>query len=259
MTIIEDKSKTRSDLSRRDYLERLTDLQVELVKLQEAIVDRRLKIVVIVDGRDAAGKDGLIRTICRHVSPKVFRDVALPKPSEVQKRQWFFQRFAQALPNPGEMVLFKRGWYVRGVVEPVMNFCSEEAAARFLSDAPQFEELITRDGILLVKFWLEVSRGEQRRRLDERRDNPLKRWKVSAVDQAAQERWDEFTAARDRMLHATDHAAGRWTMVDSNDKRRARVNAIRALLAQADYVGRDDSLTAVDPDVVRPFRTDGIA
>lgn len=228
-----------SDSGQRLYL-----LRLELLKLQTHLKTCNGRLAVLVEGRDAAGKDGLIRTIGRHVSPRVFRVVALGKPTEEERSAWYFKRYVAQLPNAGEAVLFNRSWYNRGVVEAVMGFCTREECTRFLKEAPLFERLIGGDGMTLVKLWLEVSKAEQARRLAARRNDPLKRWKVSAVDEAAQERWDDFTAARDRMLKATDHPKGRWFVIDADRKHTARLTAIAHILAAMPYPGRDDRLIA---------------
>lgn len=228
-------------------------LRLELVKLQAHVRAHGLRMAVLVEGRDAAGKDGLIRTVTRHVSPRVFPVVALPKPTEEERRSWYFKRYVAHLPNAGEVVLFNRSWYNRGVVEPAMGFCTAGEAQAFLEDAPRFEAMILRDGLILIKLWLEVSKGEQARRLAARRADPLKAWKVSEIDAAAQARWREFTAARDRMLAATSHPAAPWMVVKADDKDAARRAAIAAILRAVDYKGRDRKLCRPDPDILAPF------
>lgn len=232
---------------------RLHALRLELVKMQATVRERGLRVAVLVEGRDAAGKDGLIRTVTRHVSPRSFRIVALPKPTEEERRSWYFKRYVAHLPTAGEVVLFNRSWYNRGVVEPVMGFCTSAETAGFLEDAPRFEAMITRDGLTLIKIWLEVSKREQARRLAARREDPLKSWKVSSVDDAAQKRWKAFTAARDKMLAATSCPCAPWMIVKADDKGAAREAVIAAILRAVDYKGRDDRLVRPDPGILAPF------
>ena len=238
----------------KGYKSRLHALQLELVKLQSAIVQQDLRICVLIEGRDAAGKDGVIRRMVRHMAPRVVHPVALGKPTDVERHQWYFQRYTARLPQAGQMVLFNRSWYNRGVVEPVMGFCSPAQADAFLEDAPKFETMIQRGGMKLFKYWLEVSRREQGKRLAARREDPLRQWKVSAIDEAAQAHYDAFTAARDRMLAATDHSAGRWVLVDGNNKKAARLGLIADLLSRLTYPDKDESVAAPDTAVVRPYR-----
>lgn len=240
-------------MSASDHAGRLHALRLELVKLQTHVVARGLRMAVLVEGRDAAGKDGLIRTVARHVSPRVFRVVALPKPTAEERASWYFKRYVAHLPTAGEVVLFNRSWYNRGVVEPVMGFCSPAETQAFLEDAPRFEAMIMRDGLVLIKLWLEVSKPEQARRLAARRTEPLKAWKVSEVDAAAQARWAEFTAARDRMLAATSIAAAPWLVVKADDKDAARRAAIAAILGAVDYKDRDRKLSRPDRKILAPF------
>lgn len=236
------------------YGDRLHRLQVELVNLQRAIVKQDLRVCVLIEGRDAAGKDGMIRRIVRHMAPRVVKSVALGKPTETERHQWYFQRYAAHLPTSSEMVLFNRSWYNRGVVEPVMGFCSPAQADAFLEDAPKFEAMIQRGGLKLFKYWIEVSREEQAKRLENRREDPLRQWKISPVDDAAQAHYDAFTRARDRMLAATDHPHGRWLIVNGNNKKAARLNLIADLLSRLTYPEKDDDALSVDPTIVMPYR-----
>jgi polyphosphate kinase 2 len=226
-------------LDRETYEDELTRLQIELVKLLAWQQQTGRRSVLLFEGRDAAGKGGSIHAVREHINPRQARIVALARPSDREAGQWYFQRYAGELPGATEMVLFDRSWYNRGVVEPVMGFCTKEQANQFLSDAPTFEKMITESGTRLFKFWLEIGREMQLVRFHERRHNPLKVWKISPVDLAAIDRWDEFTEARDRMIAATHSEDSPWIVVKSNDKRRAHLALIRQVLQSIDYEGRD--------------------
>lgn len=219
-------------LSSTDYHAQLKALRLKLVEAQTRIRAEGLRLCVLVEGRDAAGKDGVIRRLTRHVSPRTFHVVALGKPTPEERSSWYFKRYVAHLPAAGEVMLFNRSWYNRAVVEPVMGFCSQAETDAFLEDAPRFERMITRDGLILIKIWLEISRAEQARRLEERRNNLLKQWKVSAVDEAAQQRWNAFTKAKDVMLRRTDHPDGPWTVIDADCKRSARLRVFETILKQ---------------------------
>lgn len=226
-------------LKRKPYLRELEALQVELVKLlawQQAIGAR---LVLLFEGRDAAGKGGAIKAIRKYLNPRHARIVALAAPSDRERSQWYFQRYVEELPSAGEMVLFDRSWYNRGVVEPVMGFCTPQETDRFLAEAPNFERMLGRDDIHLFKFWLNIGREMQLKRFHDRRHNPLKTWKISQVDLAAIELWDDFTAARDRMIATTHTKHAPWIVVKSNDKRRAHLSIVRHILASIDYHHRD--------------------
>jgi polyphosphate kinase 2 len=215
---------------RKDYDEALRDLQVELCAMQDWVKHKGLRIVVVFEGRDAAGKGGVIKVITERVSPRVFRVVALPAPSDREKSQLYLQRYMPHLPAAGEIVIFDRSWYNRAGVEYVMGFCTEAQHRRFLVLCPEFEHMIVDDGILLVKFWLEVSDEEQKRRFEARIKDPLRQWKLSPMDLESRKKWFEYSRARDIMFKATDTDFARWTIVPSDDKRRARLNCIRHLL-----------------------------
>ena len=238
-------------LDRETYEKELTALQIELVKLLAWQGKTGGRSVLVFEGRDAAGKGGSIKAVREYINPRQARIVALAKPSDREIGQWYFQRFAAELPAAGEMVLFDRSWYNRGVVEPVMGFCTREQAKRFLSEAPDFEHMFTGGGIRLFKFWLEIGREMQLLRFHERRHSPLKSWKISPVDLAAIKRWDEFTAARDRMIAATHTKHSPWIVVKANDKRRAHLALIRHALLHIDYEGRDlAAIGAVDEKIL---------
>jgi polyphosphate kinase 2 len=221
------------------YEEELEALQVELVKLQADSIATGRRAVIVLEGRDAAGKGGAIFAIRQYLNPRNARVVALPKPTEVEKGQWYFQRYVGHLPTAGEIVLLDRSWYNRGGVEPVMGFCTEAECRVFLRQAPAFEEMLVEAGIVLFKFWLDIGRAMQLKQFHQRRHAPLKIWKLSPMDYAAMTKWDAYTAARDRMLAATDTKAAPWTFVRANDKKRSRLAVIRHVLAALDYAGKD--------------------
>jgi polyphosphate kinase len=227
------------ELGRKDYEKELTFLQIELVKLLAWQSKMGGRSVLVFEGRDAAGKGGSIKAVREHLNPRQARIVALAKPSDREVGQWYFQRYAVELPAASEMVLFDRSWYNRGVVEPVMGFCTPAQAEHFLTEAPTFETMVAKSGTRLFKFWLEIGQEEQLVRFHERRHNPLKMWKISPVDLAAVRRWDEFTEARDKMIAATHTKSSPWIVVKANDKRRAHLALIRHVLLCCDYSGRD--------------------
>ena len=238
-------------LKRKRYEERLFNLQVELTKVLRWLQDEGERLVVLFEGRDAAGKGGTIRVVREYLNPRHARIVALPKPSDRERGEWYFQRYVDNLPTSGEMILFDRSWYNRGVVEPVMGFCSAAQTDAFLAEAPQFEQMLQRDGIRLFKFWLNIGQEMQLKRFHDRRHDPLKNWKISPVDLKAVSMWDEFTQARNRMIAETHTEASPWIIVRSNDKRRARLNVIRHLLSNIDYDGRDlEEIGEVDQNVL---------
>ena len=232
----------------KHYEKELTLLQIELVKLQRFINDSGARLVVLFEGRDAAGKGGCIFAMRQFMNPRTARVVALPKPTEKEVGQWYFQRYTEHLPTAGELVLFDRSWYNRAGVETVMGFCSAEETAEFLKQAPAYEKMLINGGTVLFKFWLNIGREMQLKRFHERRHNPLKIWKLSPVDYAAIEKWSAYSEARDVTLKATHSKAAPWTVVHANDKHRARLNIIRHVLAAFQYPGRDDrSVGKTDP------------
>jgi polyphosphate kinase 2 len=240
-------------MRRRAYEEELQLLQIELVKLQAWVQETGARVAMVFEGRDAAGKGGAIKRFTEHLNPRVARVVALPRPNETEMGQWYFQRYVSRLPTRGEIVLFDRSWYNRAGVERVMGFATPAQYGEFLRQAPELERSLVDAGMHLFKLWFTVSREEQARRFDARRSDPLKVWKLSPMDEASRERFDDYSAARDAMLVATDSAAAPWTVVNSNDKRRARIEAIRHVLSSLDYTHRDDGTArAPDPRVVRP-------
>jgi len=240
-------------IKRAPYEDELLRLQIELVKLQSWIRDSGTRVAVVFEGRDAAGKGGAIKRFTEHLNPRVARTVALSRPNETERGQWYFQRYITQLPTAGEIALFDRSWYNRAGVERVMGFSSPVEYGEFLRQAPELERNLVDAGLHLFKLWFTVSREEQARRFEQRRSDPLKLWKLSPMDEAALSRFDEYSAARDAMLIATDSVAAPWTVINSNDKRRARLEAIRHVLHAFEYDQRDDEVVhAPDPQVVQP-------
>lgn len=230
------------------YEQELEELQIELVKLQRAVQLEGRRVAVIYEGRDAAGKGGSIRRFIEHLNPRSARVVALPKPTEVQKGQWYFQRYAEQLPNPGEIVFFDRSWYNRAVVEPVMGFCTNRQYQVFMQQVPEFEHMLYEDGLELVKFWFSIAKGVQHQRFESRREDPLKQWKISPVDDRAQENWDVYTRYKDEMFSKTHTSYSPWIIVDANDKKKARLESMRYLLSALEYEGKDENRARLTPD-----------
>jgi len=228
-------AKGQSKIGKKEYEAEIFRLQVELVKLQEWVKATNARIVILFEGRDAAGKGGIIKRIMERVSPRIFRVVALPAPTERQKTQLHAQRYIEQLPAGGEIVIFDRSWYNRAAVEFVMGFCSKEEHRQFLRDCPTFEGFLVSQGIILLKYWLEVSKKEQHKRFVERIKDPSKRWKLSPMDLESHRRWYDYSRARDAMLAATDTAASPWYVIPSNDKKRARLNCIAHILTSIPY------------------------
>lgn len=238
-------------LSRKAYEEQKYHLQVELLKLQAWVKNNKQKVVILFEGRDAAGKGGTIKRFMEHLNPRGARVVALDKPSEVEKGQWYFQRYVEHLPTAGEIVLFDRSWYNRAGVERVMGFCSDEEYREFMRQAPEFERNLVRSGVHLIKFWFSVSKKEQRRRFEERKAHPLKQWKLSPVDLASLDKWDAYTKAKEGMFFHTDTADSPWTVIKSDCKKRARLNAMRYILQRLPYANKDlEWVGTVDPLLV---------
>ncbi len=229
----------RYKMLRRDYEREKFALQTEMLKLQSWVKEARQRVIILFEGRDAAGKGGAIKRFTEHLNPRGARVVALEKPSEVERGQWYFQRYVQHLPTMGEIVLMDRSWYNRAGVERVMGFCSDEEYREFLRQVPEFERNLVRSGIHLVKFWFSVSRDEQQRRFKERRVHPLKQWKLSPIDLASLDKWDDYTVAKEAMFFHTDTADSPWTVIKSDDKKRARLNAMRYVLHAMPYAGKE--------------------
>jgi len=232
------------------YKEGLRLLQIELVKLQKHIIKKNERIVIIFEGRDAGGKDGTIKRITQYLSPRETRIVALGKPSDRDNSSWYFQRFVPHLPKDDEMVFFNRSWYNRAGVERVMGFCSEQEYHEFLEIVPDFEQMLVRSGIKLLKYYLDISRDEQKKRLKDRQQNPLKQWKVSPIDKAAQKHWDDYSLARNTMLARTHRLIAPWTIVRADDKQIARLNVIKDMLFRLDYKDKDEALILPDANIV---------
>ena len=249
------KIKVDRALEALHYERELRELQIQLVKLQRHVQSTGRRIAIVCEGRDAAGKGGTIRRFIEHLNPRTARVVALPKPTEIEQGQWYFQRYVATLPNPGEICFFDRSWYNRAVVEPVMGFCTEEQYARFMQQVPEFEHMLYEDGVELVKFWFSISKEEQERRFDARRENPLKQWKISPVDERAQENWDLYTHYKQEMFSHTHTTFSPWTIVRANDKKRARLESIRHVLSRLPYEGKGDADISLypDPAIVRRF------
>ncbi|WP_174280388.1 polyphosphate kinase 2 [Sphingomonas bacterium] len=238
-----------------DHDDQIADLQLHLVRWQQAAQASGERTVLVLEGRDGAGKDGAIKRITEHLSPRATRVVALPKPSDRERTQWFFQRYVAALPAAGELVIFNRSWYNRAGVEVVMGFSSPAEQAEFLRDAPDFERMLVESGIRLVKIWLDISKDEQKARLDERRDDPLKALKVSDLDAVAQTKWADYSAARDLMLQRTSTPLAPWTCVATDKKPKARIAVMRHLLRIAAPPAIAADVKAPDPDVLFTFDT----
>jgi len=247
------KRKKPERLSGDEYDELMHPLQIELVKLQRHVIAEGLRVLFLLEGRDAAGKDGTIKRITRHMSPRETRVFAPGKPTERERESWYFQRFLPHLPANGEIVIFNRSWYNRAGVERVMGFCTEDESDRFLGEVLGLEHLLARGGIHLRKLYLDISKGEQAERLQDRREDPLKQWKISPVDARAEELWDDYSDARDEMLRRTHDEAQPWHVVNADHKKTARIHVIRHLLRSFDYDGREDDLLDVDDDVVFRF------
>ncbi|PPD29527.1 MAG: polyphosphate kinase 2 [Hyphomicrobium sp.] len=238
-------------LKRADYEDALLPLQIELLKLQVHVQKTGARVVMLFEGRDAAGKGGSIAAIMAHLNPRHARSVALTKPTEAERGQWYFQRYIAHLPTRGDMVLFDRSWYNRAGVERVMGFCDNEQLADFLREAPELEGMLVRDGIHLFKFYLTIGREAQLKRFHERRHDPLKQWKLTDIDLAAMTKWDDYSKAQHDLFRFTHTATSPWTVIRANDQRRARLEAIRVILSTLDYEGKDPRIVAApDPRIV---------
>ena len=228
------------------------ELQVELIKFQNWLQETGHRHVILFEGRDAAGKGGTIKRFMEHLNPRYARTVALVKPSEREQTQWYFQRYVQHLPAAGELVLFDRSWYNRAGVERVMGFCSDEQHETFMDQAPRFEKMLVESGINVTKLWFSVTQAEQRTRFIIRQIDPVRQWKLSPMDLESLDRWDAYTAAKEEMFRRTDTSTAPWITIKSNDKKRARLNAIRYVLAQLDYSGKDEQVVGTpDPKIVK--------
>jgi polyphosphate kinase 2 len=249
------KLRPKKALATLQYEAELELLQIELVRLQRDVQLKGRRVAILFEGRDAAGKGGAIRRFIEHLNPRTARVIALPKPTEVERGQWYFQRYMAALPNPGEICFFDRSWYNRAVVEPVMEFCTEGQYRLFMQQVPEFEHMLYEDGIELIKFWFSISKEEQEERFESRRDNPLKQWKISPVDEEAQERWSIYTSYKEAMFSRTHTTFSPWIIVRANTKKRARLESMRYVLSLLPYKGKGKTDTSLhpDPDIVRRF------
>jgi polyphosphate kinase 2 len=240
-------------LRRRAYEKEKRALQIELLKLQRSVRSEQQRLVILFEGRDAAGKGGTIKRFTENLNPRGAHVVALDKPTERERSEWYLQRYIAHLPAAGEIVMFDRSWYNRAGVERVMGFAEPDQVTEFLREVPEFEQMLTRNGILLIKFWFSVSRTEQLRRFARRQLDPVKRWKLSPVDLASLDKWDDYTQAKESMFYYTDLADAPWTVVKSNDKKRARLEAMRYVLSRVEYEDKDDSVVGrPDPLIVGP-------
>jgi polyphosphate kinase 2 len=256
------KSRHDKKASRRrstsGYKRTLYDLHVQLVMLQRHVIRTGQKVLVVFEGRDGAGKDGAIKRIIEHLSPRETRVVALSKPSDRDESSWYFQRFVPHLPVGGEIVLFNRSWYNRAGVERVMGFCTHEEYESFIEDAPRFEQLLVRSNTILRKYYLDITKAEQKRRLADRRRDPLTQWKVSPIDAVAVGHWKDYSRARNQMFARTHSSFAPWTIVRTDDKHVARINVIKDLLAGIDYKGKDETLLLPNPDVVFSYSEESL-
>lgn len=244
-------------LRNREYEIELAKLQEQLVSLQHWIYKKKMRVAILLEGRDASGKGGTIKRFTEHLNPRTSRIVALNKPTEIEKGQWFFRRYIRQLPEPGEIVFFDRSWYNRAVVEPVMGFCSKEQYNEFMVQVPEFEHMLYEDGVIIIKFWFSITKDEQRKRFESRMENPLKQWKFSPVDMKGQEYWDRYTYYKEQMFARTHTNFSPWIIVRTNSKRTARLESMRYILSRFDYIGKENTQTSLLPDpnaVMRYYR-----
>jgi polyphosphate kinase 2 len=241
----------KSRLPEDNFQGELRLLQIELVKLQRHVINKGLRLLVIFEGRDAAGKDGTIKVITEHLSPRDTRVVALNKPSSREEGEWYFQRYVAELPTSGEFVLFNRSWYNRAGVEKVMGFCTNSQYQEFMSSVNQFESMLIDSGTLMIKYYLDINKSEQAKRLKDREKDPLKQWKISPIDQQAQGKWKAYSIARDHMLEQTSTVKAPWTLVDANNKKLTHLNVIRDLLSKIHYPDKNKKILQTDPQIIR--------
>ncbi|NRA50116.1 MAG: polyphosphate kinase 2 [Phaeodactylibacter sp.] len=247
-------------LNKLKYEAELRKLQSEFVNLQKYIAEKQMRVAILFEGRDAAGKGGSIKRFKEHLNPRTLRVVALTKPTEVERGQWYFRRYIKVLPNPGEIVFFDRSWYNRAVVEPVMGFCTNNQYKKFMVQVPEFEHLLYEDNLKIIKFWFSISKEEQKKRFDARLSNPLKRWKFSPVDMKGQELWDDYTYYKEQMFNKTHTNFSPWIIVKTNSKKQARLESMRYVLSQFDYTGKGESniSLAPDPNVIMRYHRSAI-
>ena len=253
----EKQIKIQNHVANREYEIELAKLQAQLVSLQHWIYKRKLRVAVLLEGRDASGKGGTIKRFTEHLNPRTTRVVALNKPTDIEKGQWFFRRYISQLPEPGEIVFFDRSWYNRAVVEPVMGFCDRKQYDQFMVQVPEFEHMLYEDGVIIIKFWFSITKDEQKKRFDSRMNNPLKQWKFSPVDMKGQEFWDQYTYYKEQMFTKTHTNFSPWVIVKTNSKRTARLESMRYILSRFDYDGKEDAETVLLPDpnvILRYYR-----
>ena len=243
-----DPKKHQKLLNSFNYETELLKLQTELVDLQHWVAKHKKRVCVIFEGRDAAGKGGAIRRFTEHLNPRSMRVVALTKPTEVERGQWYFRRYIKELPDPGELVFFDRSWYNRAVVEPVMGFCTDDQYKKYMVQVPEFEHMLYEDGVIIIKFWFSISKAEQLRRFNSRLANPLKQWKFSPVDKEGQKRWDLYTSYKEQMFSKTHTSFSPWIIIKTNDKKEARLESIRYVLSQFEYDRKGSANKAILPD-----------
>ncbi len=232
-------------MNAQEFDKAIGDVEFELAKLQETVLRKGLKVAIVFEGRDAAGKGGVIKTIMNRMNPRVWHVVALPKPSDRERSEWYFQRYVAHLPAAGEIVLFDRSWYNRAVVEPVMGFCTSEQHEAFMREVPLFEKMLVDSGVILIKYWIHVSAGEQEKRFQDRASDPRKRWKLSPIDLEARRRWAEFSKYRNKMLEMTHTDLAPWRTIDGDDKEKARLNCIRSLLDIIPFEYNEEAFTPI--------------
>lgn len=249
------KSRHESLMDAIEYESELLKLQAELVDLQQWAAKHKKRICILFEGRDAAGKGGAIRRFTEHLNPRSMRVVALTKPTEIEKGQWYFRRYIKELPEPGELVFFDRSWYNRAVVEPVMDFSTDEQYNKFMVQVPEFEHMLHEDGVIIIKFWFSISKEEQKKRFNSRLKNPLKQWKFSPVDKEGQIRWDKYTSYKEQMFSQTHTSFSPWIIIKTNSKKQARLESIRYVLSRFEYYRKGSSNTTVlpDPNVVQRY------
>jgi|TARA_B100000768_G_scaffold105057_1_gene97600 polyphosphate kinase 2 len=250
-------NKTRYDsiINVINYESELLKLQAELVDLQQWVAKHKKRVCILFEGRDAAGKGGAIRRFTEHLNPRSMRVVSLTKPTEIEKGQWYFRRYIKELPEPGELVFFDRSWYNRAVVEPVMDFCTDEQYNSFMAQVPEFEHMLYEDGVIIIKFWFSISKEEQNKRFNSRLKNPLKQWKFSPVDKEGQIRWDKYTSYKEQMFSQTHTSFSPWIIIKTNSKKQARLESIRHVLSHFEYErkGSSKSIILPDPNVVQRY------
>ncbi len=240
-------------MNKKEYNRQLYLLQVELVKFQRYVIGKEIKVCIIFEGRDAAGKDGTIKRFTEHLSPREARAVALGKPSDKERKSWYFQRYVPHLPSGGEIVFFNRSWYNRAGVEKVMGFCTKKEYNSFMEEVRSFEHLLTHSEMIFFKYYLDISKKEQKKRLEARRKDPLKQWKISPIDQKAQKLWKEYSKARDEMFAKTSFVFAPWHVVHTDDKKKARINTMKHFLSHVDYPDKRDELLIYDTDIICEF------